>query len=434
MKRNKLSRVLVVLLGLIALAVLASLFFSASLFGGLDRPTLPFATSFAGAINVNTISDNEIREVLEGVAEGIPRVVVVIGTRPEMVKLAPVVQHLRKLKHMATFVIFTDQHGALLDQANALFQIRPDFRLHVMASNQSLADLDARLMFSLGRFFKAFAPSLVVVQGDTTSAKVAAEAAFYLGIDTAHVEAGLRTFQRRLPFPEEFNRVVADYTSRFHFAPTSISAANLLREGIDHQRLFVVGNSGIDSLLHIAASIPDSEHIKDILSRVDKSSQIVLVTAHRRESQGSTMRGIFEAILTLSQIFGELHFLLPVHPNPNVRVIAEEVLHDQAGISLLPPLEYADFARLLDHCSFVITDSGGVQEEATAFGKPILVIRNSTERTEGVLAGVAELIGTSKDGIIAKVLPCSFCPNSNILYFSFDRYQSSWWTRRLEAA
>jgi UDP-N-acetylglucosamine 2-epimerase (non-hydrolysing) len=324
-------------------------------------------------------------------------VAVIVGTRPEAIKLAPVIRSLQASDSLKPLTISTSQHAEMTAQIFSSFGITPDLDLRVMRPRQSLWDLTALLSTSLGELFSRNRIDTVIVQGDTTSAFMGGLCAFYHKIPVAHVEAGLRSHDRYSPFPEELNRVMLSRLANWHFAPTTFSASLLRAESIPEDSIFVSGNTVVDALqwmiTHSSASplpdgVPENPH------------KLILVTCHRRENIGSPMRSVALAIKHISQMHPEIHFLFPLHPNPSVRDNVRPVLADQPGISLCEPLNHDEFLSALRQSHFVLSDSGGVQEEATALGKPVLVLRRETERPEGVTAGTLRLIGTDVQDII----------------------------------
>jgi UDP-N-acetylglucosamine 2-epimerase len=326
------------------------------------------------------------------------RILVVFGTRPEAVKLAPVIAELRR--HPAQFeviVCLTGQHRQMVDDVVSLFRIRIDHDLSVMTANQNLAGLTSRLFSELDVLTGKVHPDWTVVQGDTTTAMVAATTAFYRGVRIGHVEAGLRTLDLRQPFPEEFNRRVADIVADAYFASTAGARENLLREGVSDERIAVTGNTGIDALLEVAERSYD--WTAGPLRLLDEARRLVVVTAHRRESFGEPFRKLCLGIRDLSTRFPDTDFVYPVHLNPNVQSVAREIMCGLGNLHLLPPVDYLTMVKLLQRAFLVITDSGGIQEEAPSFGCPILVARETTERPEAVSAGFATLVGTDPDRI-----------------------------------
>jgi len=325
----------------------------------------------------------------------------VFGTRPEAIKMAPVVQRLRRYPgEIRSVVCSTGQHREMLDQVLRLFEIRPDYDLNLMEPNQSLCRLTANLFWGLEPVLDAVRPDWVLAQGDTTTVLVASLAAYYKGARFGHVEAGLRTGDKRRPFPEEINRRLADAVSDLYFCPTERARRTLLAEGYPEAAILVTGNTVIDALLDVASRPYDWSQgpLKDI----PRDVPVVLVTAHRRESFGAAFRRLCEAIRDLARRFGEVQFVYPVHLNPNVRAPVAEILSAQKNIHLLEPLDYLSLVHLMKRSALILTDSGGIQEEAPSLGVPVLVMRDTTERPEGVEAGVVKLVGTDRDAIVAE--------------------------------
>jgi UDP-N-acetylglucosamine 2-epimerase (non-hydrolysing) len=318
----------------------------------------------------------------------------VVGTRPEAIKMAPVILALRSEPWARVRVLATAQHRLMLDQVLGLFAITPDVDLDLMRADQDLADLTARMLVALDGTLRAERPDVVLAQGDTTTVLATGIASFYRRVPFGHVEAGLRTGDPANPFPEEMNRSIASRLARFHFAPTAAARRSLLREGIEDAAIHVTGNTVIDALLRVA------EREVPIGVALDPGKRLVLVTAHRRESFGAPLRAAFTALRALAARNPGVQILYPVHPNPNVAGPAREILGGQPGIVLCEPLEYGPFVSAMKRAFFVITDSGGVQEEAPALGKPVLVLREETERPEAVAEGVVKLVGTSEERIL----------------------------------
>ncbi|MEZ5461957.1 non-hydrolyzing UDP-N-acetylglucosamine 2-epimerase [Dokdonella sp.] len=321
----------------------------------------------------------------------------VVGTRPEGIKMAPVIRQLRSEGWADVRVMATAQHREMLDQVLAQFEILVDIDLDIMQVGQSLASLTARMIEKVNQVLGDEAPDLVIAQGDTTTVFAIALCCFYREIPFAHVEAGLRTHDRKSPFPEEMNRVVASYLADLHFAPTARARDNLLKEGVEPDRVMVTGNTVIDALFHQSARNADI----DLPIQTDK--RLILVTVHRRESFGKPLGSICDALLELCSRRDDIEFLLPVHPNPIVSGTIRSRLTDQRGIVLCNPLDYAQFVGALKRAYIILTDSGGVQEEAPALGKPVLVLRAETERPEAIEAGVARLVGMQCDQIVDAV-------------------------------
>jgi UDP-N-acetylglucosamine 2-epimerase (non-hydrolysing) len=325
------------------------------------------------------------------------KILCVVGTRPEGIKMAPVIRALAAAPWAEVRVLATAQHRLMLDQVLGLFGIAPDRDLDIMEAGQSLAGLTSRLIARIDEVLTEENPAIVVAQGDTTTVFTMALCCYYRNIPFAHVEAGLRTFDRRSPFPEEMNRVVASYLADLHFAPTERAKANLLNEGVAPEQIFVTGNTVIDALHY------QVERGGELDQDIDPSKRLILVTAHRRENFGAPMISICAAIAELAESFEDVHFLIPVHPNPNVTGVVKTALAGRPRITLCEPLDYAQFVAALKRCHLVLTDSGGVQEEAPALGKPVLVMRTDTERPEAVEAGVARLVGTDRKEIFDQV-------------------------------
>jgi UDP-N-acetylglucosamine 2-epimerase (non-hydrolysing) len=320
-------------------------------------------------------------------------VLCIVGTRPEAIKMAPVILALKREPWAAVRVLATAQHREMLDQVLRLFDIEPDVDLDVMEPNQTLPALTARLLIALDDSLARERPGVVLAQGDTTTVLATALACFYRRVPFGHVEAGLRTRDLDNPFPEEMNRVVASRLTRFHFAPTETARANLQAEGIVDRNIHVTGNSVIDALLDVAARTS---------GEVDETKRLLLVTAHRRESFGAPFIELCRALRTIADRHDDVDILYPVHLNPNVREVVYAALNGHPRIRLVPPMDYAPFVAALKRSFLVLTDSGGVQEEAPALGKPVLVLRDETERPEAVKAGVVRVIGMKADRIIAE--------------------------------
>lgn len=331
------------------------------------------------------------------------RVLSIFGTRPEAIKMAPVIRALESTKGIKSRVCVTAQHREMLDQVLDLFQIKPDIDLNLMRPNQSLAQLTVQILENIDPVLADEHPDWVLIQGDTTTVMAASLAAFYRGIKVGHVEAGLRTDDKFQPFPEEINRRIASVTADLHFAPTQVSRENLLREGISDTHIIVTGNTAIDALQHIA-KMPVPAQVNAWLKEwgiAEGKRRLVLITAHRRESFGEPIEAICEAIKSLAMHYGEsVRFVYPVHLNPVIQTPVNQILGNVPGVTLLPPLEYVSLIHLMKASKLILTDSGGIQEEATGLGKPTLVLREKTERPEGVAAGVLKLVGTDPKTII----------------------------------
>lgn len=323
-------------------------------------------------------------------------IVCIVGTRPEGIKMAPVIRALRKEPWARVTVLSTAQHRDLLDQVLSLFDIEPDVDLDIMRANQSLSELTSRLLTALDGAFATLEPDVVLAQGDTTTVMAAALSAFYRRIPFGHVEAGLRTHDMDNPFPEEMNRLVAGHLARWHFVPTVTSRDNLLREGIAPDAIHVTGNTVIDALLEVASS----DHPLEV--PLDPTRRLVLLTAHRRENFGEPLRDVCRAVLQLVERYPDIEVLYPVHPNPNVQDAVRALLGGQPRIHLCRPLDYAPFVEAQKRAYLILTDSGGVQEEAPALGKPVLVLRSETERPEAANEGVVMLVGTDAARIVVE--------------------------------
>jgi UDP-N-acetylglucosamine 2-epimerase (non-hydrolysing) len=333
-------------------------------------------------------------------------ILAVFGTRPEAIKMAPVIMALRDSKKFVTKVCVSGQHREILDPVLRLFDIAPDFDLNVMQPNQSLDGLMASIAFGFGRILEEVQPSLVLVHGDTTTTMVAAITAFYRNIRVGHVEAGLRSGTMEAPWPEEFNRRVAALATRFHFAPTAQARLNLLAEGFPPTHIHVTGNTVIDALRWVAARIAASPEkirsFENAFSYLDPARRLILVTGHRRENFGDGMRNICSAIRVLAAR-RDVQIVYPVHPNPNVRNVVDTELAGLDGVFLIEPVGYEPFVYLMNRSYILLTDSGGIQEEGPSLGKPVLVMRDTTERPEAVLTGSVRLIGSNADRIVGEV-------------------------------
>lgn len=326
------------------------------------------------------------------------KVLLVFGTRPEAIKMCPLALELGRHPEVETVVCVTGQHRQLLDQILRCFQVEPRYDLSIMREKQTLFDVTIGILSRLKEVLEAERPDVVLVHGDTSTAFAAALACFYLRIPVGHVEAGLRTYNLNAPFPEEFNRQAVDLVTRFYFAPTEESRGNLLREGKPEGRIYVTGNTVIDALkTTVRANYPHPE------IAWSEGSRLLLLTAHRRESLGEPMRGMFRAIRRIVDEQPDLKLLYPVHPNPAVRAVARECFAGQERIHLTEPLDVLDFHNLMAHAHLILTDSGGIQEEAPALGKPVLVLRDTTERPEGMAAGTLRLAGTEESGVYAAI-------------------------------
>jgi UDP-N-acetylglucosamine 2-epimerase (non-hydrolysing) len=324
------------------------------------------------------------------------KVLVVFGTRPEAIKMAPVIRELKQVKDIETQVLVTAQHREMLDQVLHLFAIEPDHDLDLMREGQDLYSITTGVLNGVRKVLEKERPELVVVHGDTTTTFAASLAAFYQRIPVAHVEAGLRTYNKYSPFPEEINRSLTARLADLHFAPTDLNRDNLLRESIGDLRIWVTGNTVIDALMQ---TIRPGFDFGSELAQVDFNRRIILLTTHRRENWGGRMEQIYLAMLDLLKAFEDIEIVFPVHKNPIVRDLAQSMLGESKRVHLIEPLEYEPFANLMNQSYLVLTDSGGMQEEAPSLGKPVLVLRDTTERPEAVKAGTVKLIGTNRERV-----------------------------------
>lgn len=327
------------------------------------------------------------------------KVMVVFGTRPEAIKMAPVIQALRQKDELFCQVIVTAQHREMLDQVLQLFKIVPDFDLDLMRQGQTLTEITTRALNGLKEVFQRELPDLVLIHGDTTTTFVAALAAFYAQIPVGHVEAGLRTGNKYSPFPEEMNRKLASVLADYHFAPTDTARRNLLIEGIAPEKVFVTGNTVIDALL--ATVKPEYNFLDPRIERILKqtNTRTILVTTHRRENLGEPMRQIYQALKNILNLFPDTQVIFPVHKNPLVRKVVTEVLGSHPRVNLVEPMDYEPFVNLMSRSHLILTDSGGIQEEAPSLGIPVLVVRDTTERPEAVEAGTVSLVGTEYESV-----------------------------------
>jgi UDP-N-acetylglucosamine 2-epimerase (non-hydrolysing) len=330
----------------------------------------------------------------------VQRVLFVFGTRPEAIKLAPVIRRLREWNHrFETRVAVTAQHRALLDQVLDIFSIQPDHDLNLMQAGQTLAGLTSRTIAALEPVLAQERPDWVLVHGDTSTALCGALAAFYAGVKVAHVEAGLRTGDLQSPFPEEMNRVVVGRLSALHFAPTTLAASNLRNEGIAETSIEVTGNTGIDAVLEVRDALAAGTLKATALPTLDASKRLIVVTGHRRESFGDGFERICQALARLADR-PDVELVYAVHPNPNVTEPVHRILGNRSNVHLIEPLDYVSFVELMRRSHILLTDSGGIQEEAPSLGKPVLVMRDKTERPEAIEAGTARLVGTDPDRIL----------------------------------
>ena len=339
------------------------------------------------------------------------KILLVFGTRPEAIKMAPLVKALQKdTEHFETRVCVTAQHRQMLDQVLEVFGITPEYDLNIMAPNQDLYDITAKVLLGLREVLKDFRPDTVLVHGDTTTSMAASLAAFYMQIPVGHVEAGLRTYNMLSPWPEEMNRQVTDRICTYYFAPTEQSRANLLQENIDAKKIFITGNTVIDALLMAVDIISTTAGVKEKMAKELQEKgytvgdrEYILVTGHRRENFGDGFLHICKAIKELAALHPEMDIVYPVHLNPNVQKPVYELLSGLSNVYLISPLDYLPFIYAMQHSTLLLTDSGGVQEEAPSLGKPVLVMRDTTERPEAVEAGTGKLVGTDAEAIVSNV-------------------------------
>ena len=339
------------------------------------------------------------------------KILLVFGTRPEAIKMAPLVKALQKdTEHFETRVCVTAQHRQMLDQVLEVFGITPEYDLNIMAPNPDLYDITAKGLLGLREVLKDFRPDTVLVHGDTTTSMAASLAAFYMQIPVGHVEAGLRTYNMLSPWPEEMNRQVTDRICTYYFAPTEQSRANLLQENIDAKKIFITGNTVIDALLMAVDIISTAAGVKEKMAKELQEKgytvgdrEYILVTGHRRENFGDGFLHICKAIKELAALHPEMDIVYPVHLNPNVQKPVYELLSGLSNVYLISPLDYLPFIYAMQHSTLLLTDSGGVQEEAPSLGKPVLVMRDTTERPEAVEAGTVKLVGTDAEAIVSNV-------------------------------
>ncbi len=322
------------------------------------------------------------------------KIMVVFGTRPEAIKMCPVVKELKKRSEIKTIVTVTGQHRQLLDQVLDVFDVKPDYDLDIMRDNQDLYDITDAVMKGMRQLLIDIHPDIILVHGDTSTSFATALSAFYAGIKIAHVEAGLRTYNIRSPYPEEFNRQAVGIISSFHFAPTENARENLLREGKKQETIWVTGNTVIDAL---KTTVKKDYHHPEL--NWCEGRKMILITAHRRENLGEPMRRIFKAIKRVLDEHEDVRAVYPVHLNPRVREVCKEVFEDDDKIHLIEPLDVLDFHNFINASYMILTDSGGIQEEAPSLGKPVLVIRDTTERPEGIEAGTVKLVGTYEEQV-----------------------------------
>lgn len=321
------------------------------------------------------------------------KVMTIFGTRPEAIKMAPLIKELEKKEETECIVCVTAQHREMLDQVLTTFDIKPEYDLNIMKQGQTLGDITTRSLIALEEIIEHEKPNIVLVHGDTTTTFVGALAAFYKQVDIGHVEAGLRTYEKYSPYPEEMNRQMVSCLADMNFAPTKLSEENLLKEG--RKNIYVTGNTAIDAM----ATTVKEDYENEILDFA-KDKRLILLTAHRRENVGEPMKRIFSAINKLTSEYEDIRVLYPVHLNPIIKNIVDEYLANNDKVKIVPPLDVLDFHNIINKSYLILTDSGGIQEEAPSLGKPVLVLRDTTERPEGIDAGTLKLVGTKEEDII----------------------------------
>lgn len=321
-------------------------------------------------------------------------VMLVFGTRPEAIKMCPLVNELKLRKNIRTVVCVTGQHKEMLEQVLNVFNVVPDYNLEIMKENQSLNTITSTILLNINDVFEKEHPDLVLVHGDTTTTFATAIAAFYQGIKVGHVEAGLRTYNLRSPFPEEFNRQAVSLIADFNFAPTSASKDNLVKEGKNPESIYITGNTAIDAL-----KVTVSDNYNHELMEWVGDDKLIMITAHRRENLGKPMEHMFKAIKRVLDEHDDVKAIYPIHKNPRVREVADRIFTEDDNIKIIEPLEVVDFHNFLNKSYLILTDSGGIQEEAPSLGKPVLVMRDTTERPEGISAGTLKLVGTEEENI-----------------------------------
>ena len=327
------------------------------------------------------------------------KVLSIFGTRPEAIKMAPLVKELEKRNEIKSIVCVTAQHREMLDQVLEVFDIKPDYDLNIMKKGQTLSEITSRVLLGLEEVIQKEKPNIILVHGDTTTTFAGALAAFYNGVDIGHVEAGLRTWNKYSPFPEEMNRQMVDRMTDMFFAPTEVSKTNLLNEGIEDNKIYITGNTAIDAMKYTVKEDYNNEVFNWL-----GDSKFILLTAHRRENLGEPMRNIFKAVRRIVLNNEDVKVIYPIHMNPIVRKIAKEILEGIDRIKLIEPLDVFDFHNFINRSYLILTDSGGIQEEAPSLGKPVLVLRNTTERPEGIEAGTLKLVSTNEETIYKETI------------------------------
>ena len=326
------------------------------------------------------------------------KVMLVFGTRPEAIKMCPLVKELKTRKNIEVKVCVTGQHREMLQQVLECFDVVPDYNLEIMKDKQTLFDITTNIISKIKPVLEKEMPDIVLVHGDTTTTFITALCAFYMQIPVGHVEAGLRTYNIYSPYPEEFNRQATGIIAKYHFAPTEKSKQNLLNEGKKEETIYVTGNTAIDAL----KTTVNKEYTHPVLDWVGNNKLIVL-TAHRRENIGEPLENIFKAINRITKEYGDIRIIYPIHKNPVVREIAQKIFKDNEQVKLIEPLEVIDFHNILAKSHIILTDSGGIQEEAPSLGKPVLVLRDTTERPEGIEAGTLKLVGTNEENVYKNI-------------------------------
>jgi UDP-N-acetyl-D-mannosaminuronic acid dehydrogenase len=374
-------------------------------FKRLTIPKEKRVLDFCGVRNISAKNEQQVSVPISSipVSEKKKRIMFVLGTRPEAIKLAPVIRVFRENNYFDTKICLTGQHREMLDQVMEIFDIKADFDLNIMSPNQTLGDVTCKVIKGLEETFKQWKPDTILVQGDTTTVLAASMTAFYNRIDVGHIEAGLRTFNKQFPFPEEVNRCATTQFASFHFAPTTRSKQNLINEGIDPKQIYITGNTVIDSLFQVLQYLNDNKsktlELETKFNFLSQERRTILVTGHRRENFGEGFLQICNAISELAER-DDIQFVYPVHLNPNVRDPVNKILCGKKNIFLIEPLDYLSFIYLMRRSDLILTDSGGVQEEAPSLGKPVVVMRDTTERPEAVEAGTVVLAGANKENIV----------------------------------
>ena len=324
------------------------------------------------------------------------KIMFVFGTRPEAIKLAPVIIEAKKRKQIKTIVCVTAQHRQMLDQVLKIFNIQPDYDLNIMKDGQTLSQITTKVLEGIEKILTKEKIDMILVHGDTTTTFSAALAAFYNKVPIAHIEAGLRTNQKYSPYPEELNRQMVSNLADLNFAPTTLAKDNLINENKKEETIFITGNTVIDAL----KTTIKQDYSNEILDKIPKGKKIILLTTHRRENIGEPMQNIFSAVSKIAEEYKDVYIIYPMHKNPVVRNLAKEKLEGKENVKLIEPLDVIDFHNFMNKSYLILTDSGGIQEEAPSMGKPVLVLRNTTERPEGIKAGTLKLVGTSEEEII----------------------------------